>query len=135
MAVSVLPSPTDMPETAIDAPLVHVEASQHARAQDLEGAQRGRVGDRGQHALALHGAHVDAGVLEAACLLQVGRRRADAAHALPQVRGLDGVRALRAALGAARSAAARSAKLRRMASSMVVLIDDSLLCLTIRGIR
>ena len=104
------------------APLVHVEAAQHARAQDLEGAQRGGVRDRGQHALPLHGAHVDAGVLEAARLLQVGRRRAHAAHALAQVRGLDGV----GPLGVRSAPAARSAKLRRMASSMVVLIDVSL---------
>ena len=74
-------------------PLVHVEAPQHTRAQDLERAQCRDIGDRGQDALPLHGARIDAGLAEAPRLLQLGGRGGHAARALPQVRRLDGVRA------------------------------------------
>jgi hypothetical protein len=75
-------------------PLVHVEATQDARAQDLERAQRRDIGNGGQDALAFHGAGVHAGLAEAPGLLKLGGRRGHAARTHPQVCCVDVVGAL-----------------------------------------
>jgi hypothetical protein len=91
------------------------------RVRRILNARNAAVSDTaGSTQLALHGAHVDAGILKAARMLQVAGPHSRAGRAA-QLRGLDGVGPLDA-IGGRSFGTQAFREVRRMASSMVVLI-------------